>query len=98
MAKVQHRTATRRRCRKCHPATAYSDGITEAENPADRPFDKDGLERAVHTYASSPAPDLARTLFTVVEQHAGDWKLADDLTVVVVKRTDVVPPPFPADG
>ena len=76
---------------------AYSDGITEAENRAGRPFDEDGLERAVHTYASSPAPDLARTLFTVVEQHAGDVKLADDLTVVVVKRTDVEPPPLPAD-
>ena len=75
---------------------AYSDGITEAENQAGQPFDEDGLERAVHTYASSPAPDLARTLFTVVEQHAGDMKLVDDLTVVVVKRTDAEPPPLPA--
>ena len=72
---------------------AYSDGITEAENQAGQPFDEDGLERAVHTYATSPAPELARTLFTVVEQHAGDEKLADDLTVVVVKRTDVESPP-----
>ena len=68
---------------------AYSDGITEAENRAGQPFDEDGLEQAVHTYASSPAPDLARTLFTVVERHAGDVKLADDLTVLVVKRTIV---------
>ena len=75
---------------------AYSDGITEAENQAGQPFDEDGLERAVHTYASSPAPDLARTLFTVVEQHAGDMKLVDDLTVVIVKRTDAEPPPLPA--
>ena len=67
---------------------AYSDGITEAENQAGQPFDEDGLERAIHIYASSPAPDLARTLFTVVERHAGDVKLADDLTVLVVKRTD----------
>ena len=76
---------------------AYSDGITEAEDSAGRPFDEDGLERAVHTYASSPAPDLARALFTVVEQHAGDVKLADDLTVMVVKRTDAEPPPLPPD-
>ena len=55
--------------------------------------DEDGLERAVHTYASSPAPDLARTLFTVVEQYVGDVKLVDDLTVVVVKRTAVASPP-----
>ena len=74
---------------------AYSDGITEAENRAGEPFDEDGLERAIQTYGSSPAPDLARTLFTVVEQHAGEMRLADDLTVVVVKRTDVVPPPPP---
>ncbi|MDA1093342.1 MAG: PP2C family protein-serine/threonine phosphatase [Acidobacteria bacterium] len=74
---------------------AYSDGITEAENRAGEPFDEDGLERAIHTYGSSPAPDLARTLFTVVEQHAGDMKMMDDLTIVVVKRTDAVPPPLP---
>ena len=74
---------------------AYSDGITEAESPAGRPFDEDGLERAVRTYASSPAPDLARTLFTVVEKHVQNAKLADDLTVVVVKRTDVEPTPLP---
>jgi serine phosphatase RsbU (regulator of sigma subunit) len=74
---------------------AYSDGITEAENRAGQPFDEGGLEQAVQTYGSSPAPDLARTLFTVVEQHAGDTRLADDLTVVVVKRTDVDPPPLP---
>ena len=66
---------------------AYSDGITEAENQAGRPFDEDGLERAVQTYFSSPAPDLARTLFSVVEQHVGNVKLTDDLTVMVVKRT-----------
>jgi serine phosphatase RsbU (regulator of sigma subunit) len=74
---------------------AYSDGITEAEDRAGRPFDEDGLERAIQTYGSSPAPDLTSTLFTVVEQHADDTKLADDLTVVVVKRTDVDPPPVP---
>lgn len=74
---------------------AYSDGITEAENRAGHPFDEDGLERALHMYGSSPAPDLARTLFTVVEQHAGDMKMMDDLTIVVVKRTDAVPPPLP---
>ena len=67
---------------------AYSDGITEAENQAGRPFDEDGLERAVHTFASLPAPDLARTLFTSVEQYVGNVKLSDDLTVVVVKGTD----------
>ena len=77
---------------------AYSDGITEAENQAGRPFDEDGLERAVHTHANSPAPDLARTLFTVVEQYAGNVKLADDLTVVVVKRTDAEPPPLPPNA
>ena len=74
---------------------AYSDGITEAEDQAGRPFDEDGLERAVHTYASLTAPDLAHTLFTVIEQHVGDVKLGDDLTVLVVKRTDVEPPPLP---
>ena len=76
---------------------AYSDGMTEAENRAGQPFDEDGLERAIHAYGSSPAPDLARTLFTIVEQHAGDMKMVDDLTIVVVKRTDAIPPPVPAD-
>ena len=77
---------------------AYSDGLTEAENQAGQPFDEDGLERAIDIYASSSVRDLARTLFTVVERHVGDMKLADDLTVVVVKRTDVEPPSLPPDG
>ena len=76
---------------------AYSDGITEAENDQERPFDEDGLEQALQRYASSPEPDLARALFGAVEQHAGERKMADDLTVLVVKRTDAAPPPLPAE-
>ncbi len=76
---------------------AYSDGITEAEDRQGHPFDEAGLEAALDEHASSPAPDLAHAVFTVVEQHAGDVKLADDLTVLVVERTDVMPPPTPID-
>ncbi len=48
-------------------------------------------------YRNSPAQSLARSLFTAVEQHAAGQKLADDLTVLVVKRIDADPPPVP-DG
>ena len=76
---------------------AYSDGITEAENQAGQPFDEDGLERALHTHAGAPALDLARALFTAVERHADDVKLADDLTVLVVQRTGAAQAP-PSQG
>jgi serine phosphatase RsbU (regulator of sigma subunit) len=66
----------------------YSDGITEAENPAGKPFDESGLEAALGTASRSTAvPDLAQIVVRAVETHTGDVRLADDLTILLLRRT-----------
>ncbi len=64
----------------------YSDGVTEAENHQGVAFDESGLERVVATHASASPPELARAIVEVVEVHAQETYLADDLTVLVVRR------------
>jgi serine phosphatase RsbU (regulator of sigma subunit) len=68
----------------------YSDGITEAENPSGRSFEESGLEQVVSAWAAGTDsnPDtLGRAILTAVESYAGDTRLADDLTALVLKRT-----------
>jgi sigma-B regulation protein RsbU (phosphoserine phosphatase) len=64
----------------------FSDGITEAESPAGRPFDETGLEAVVATSAGNDPQELGRAILQTVEAHAGGARLADDLTALVLKR------------
>ena len=64
----------------------YSDGITEAENPAGVPFEETGLERFLAARGGEPPAVLAPALLKAVESHAADSRFTDDLTVLVVKR------------
>jgi len=68
----------------------YSDGVTEAENHQGQPFEEAGLERVVDVNALASPSDLAKTILRVVEVHAQETYLADDVTLLVVKRK--VPP------
>jgi serine phosphatase RsbU (regulator of sigma subunit) len=65
----------------------YSDGITEAENTSGRPFDEAGLETVIANQADKDPQALGRAILTAVEAHAGDARLADDLTALVLKRS-----------
>jgi serine phosphatase RsbU (regulator of sigma subunit) len=65
----------------------YSDGITEAENAAGLPFDEQGLETALKAGQGTPVPDLAAAVLRAVERHTGDVRMADDLTVLLLRRT-----------
>jgi len=65
----------------------YSDGITEAENAAGDPFDESGLENALRLYGRDPIADIGACVLRAVEAHTGDARLADDLTVLVLRRT-----------
>lgn len=64
----------------------FSDGITEAENASGRPFDDAGLEAVVAAHADRDPEALGRTILDAVTEHAGDVRLADDLTALVLKR------------
>jgi phosphoserine phosphatase RsbU/P len=68
----------------------YSDGITEAEDPAGEPFDEAGLERTLAlypgTFPEATAASIGQAVFDAVERHRRDSRLADDLSVLVLSR------------
>ena len=77
----------------------YSDGITEAEDPAGEPFDETGLVRTLAlypgTYTEATAASVGHAIFDAVERHRRDSRLADDLSVLVLSRLKS-PPSLPA--
>ena len=65
----------------------YSDGITEAENPAGQPFEESGLQAVVDTYTAFDArPSSASTILKAVERTRRRSRFADDLTILILKR------------
>ena len=64
----------------------YSDGITEAENPAGEPFEESGLERFIAARGRETPATLAPAILLAVEAHARDSRFTDDLTVLILKR------------
>ena len=64
----------------------YSDGITEAENTNGKAFEDSGLEAIVATSRGADPETLANRIFAGVLHHAGDARLADDLTVLALAR------------
>jgi sigma-B regulation protein RsbU (phosphoserine phosphatase) len=69
----------------------YSDGITEAENPAGQPFEESGLVRFVAGCGIDSPAELAPAILRAVESHARDSRFTDDLTVLILKREPLVP-------
>jgi serine phosphatase RsbU (regulator of sigma subunit) len=65
----------------------YSDGITEAENPAGQPFEEAGLERFIAARGGESPAALAPAILQAVEAHARDSRFVDDLTVLILKRS-----------
>ncbi|HEX5215414.1 MAG TPA: PP2C family protein-serine/threonine phosphatase [Vicinamibacterales bacterium] len=65
----------------------YSDGITEAENDKGAAFEEAGLQGAIAANAMRDADGLARALLAATEKYAGEVKLVDDLTALVLRRT-----------
>jgi serine phosphatase RsbU (regulator of sigma subunit) len=64
----------------------YSDGIVEAEDAADAPFDESGLQRVLNSGTWSAVQELGWETFACVERHVGVRRLRDDLTVLVLRR------------
>jgi sigma-B regulation protein RsbU (phosphoserine phosphatase) len=70
----------------------YSDGITEAEDKKGVPFDEAGLQDVMAQHWWKDAATLGKAIVRAVEDHATDTRLADDLTVLAIRR----PMPIPA--
>ena len=69
----------------------YSDGITEAEDTFDQPFDEAGVQTVVDGQGWASAKELGWALFEAVETHSRERRLLDDLTVLALRRL----PPLP---
>ncbi|MDZ7260816.1 MAG: SpoIIE family protein phosphatase [candidate division KSB1 bacterium] len=66
----------------------YSDGITEAMNTSDEEFGEEKLAALVKENMGKSANGLIKKVIDAVKQHAGDRPPMDDMTVIVIKRTD----------
>lgn len=64
----------------------YSDGITEAEAPDGQPFEETGLQAVLAEHQREAPAAIGQAVFRAVERHAQDFKLADDLTVLLLTR------------
>jgi serine phosphatase RsbU (regulator of sigma subunit) len=69
----------------------YSDGITEAEDTFEQPFDELGVQTVVDGPGWASAKELGWALFEAVETHSRERRLLDDLTVLALRRL----PPLP---
>ena len=67
----------------------YSDGITEAENPKGQPFDEQGLETVLTAERRNNVAATCAAVVRAVEQHTADTRLADDLTLLLLRRSPV---------
>ncbi len=78
----------------------FSDGITEAENGSGVPFDDAGLQMVIDQHWWKDLQTLGTSVMQGVEAHAVGTKIADDLTVLAVRRPMPLPsvPMPPASG
>jgi phosphoserine phosphatase RsbU/P len=67
----------------------YSDGITEAENAAGVPFDERGLEEALLAERGNNVAAIGSAVVRAVERHTSDVRFADDLTLLLLRRSSV---------
>jgi len=67
----------------------YSDGITEAEDPKGQPFDEPGLEKVLVAERRNNVAAASAAVVRAVERHRADIRLADDLTLLLLRRSTV---------
>lgn len=65
----------------------YTDGVTEAENPAGVPFSEEGCLELLRRGAGGELPALLDSLHEKIVGHAGSKVLADDCTMLALRLT-----------
>ena len=65
----------------------FTDGIVERESPEGEPFGVDRLRAAVLAGDNDRASELGDRIFAAVDRHAAGEAQRDDMTLVVVRRT-----------
>lgn len=84
-------TAGHTRLRPTELVAVYSDGITEAENPAGQPFDEQGLESTLTANREGTLPAIGAAVVRAVEMHTADTRFADDLTILLLRPSAPAP-------
>ena len=64
----------------------YTDGVTEAEDRAGVPFSEQGCREMLRLGVTSPLPALLDSLYEKIVGHCGSRLLADDCTMLAVRR------------
>ena len=65
---------------------AYSDGITEAKNVEDEPYELERLLRVIGKHRDRPAQELIDEILHDVQAFTGDAPQSDDMTLLVLRR------------
>jgi serine phosphatase RsbU (regulator of sigma subunit) len=71
----------------------YTDGLLDAENPAEERFGNDGIRRVIEAHIASSAAELQQALLLEVQQFMNGQAQVDDTTLMVVRRERKVTPP-----
>ena len=64
----------------------YTDGMTEAENPAGAQFSEQSCLECLHRDAASPLPTLLDSMYAQIVGHTGSTQPTDDCTMLAVRR------------
>jgi sigma-B regulation protein RsbU (phosphoserine phosphatase) len=67
----------------------YSDGVTEAVNPAGKEFEIEGIAEAVIPHRNQPAAAIVSHINKAVTAHTSGAPPADDITLIVARRIAV---------
>lgn len=67
----------------------FTDGVTEAMNSRNEEFGEEALGGMLKGRQALPSVELVQDVFTNVDQFAGGTEQADDITLLVLKRTGI---------
>ncbi len=66
----------------------YTDGVSEAQNRNDEEFEVDRLAACLREFHSEPAASIVGRVFDAIDSFAGDAPQFDDITLMIVKRSN----------
>jgi sigma-B regulation protein RsbU (phosphoserine phosphatase) len=64
----------------------YSDGVSDAQNPAEEEFGTDRLIEVMRTHREDSPEGIVDAVFAAIDRFAGDAPQFDDITIMIVKR------------
>ncbi len=64
----------------------FTDGITDATNPAGQQFGEERFQEVINEYLRSDPQSCVDGVFRAIDEFCGDAKQADDETIVVIDR------------